>query len=155
MKYRDSRPRIMRTHGGKTHHVMVRRYYCSRCHHLHTQLPDVLLPYKHYCSETVQDVLDEIVDEQSPEDADGPSPMTMKEWRKWFQINVLRMEGLAKNALQGIVGSAKEIPESDGSLLKYYRDHSDRWLSTIIRYIYNSGGFLTSLRSRNNAPAFR
>lgn len=142
----------MRLHGGITQHVLVRRYYCCKCHHLHTQLPDVLTPFKHYCSEVIQDVLDEVVDESSPEDAEGPSPMTMKEWRLWFRNNVLRMEGFAKTALQNIVGSLEKIPGNGESLLSYYRDHTDRWLAIMLRYVYNSGGFLVSIRSWKYAP---
>lgn len=154
MKYRDSRPRIMRQHGGVTHHVMVERYYCRKCHHLHTILPDFLVPYKHYSSEVIQDVLDEVVDEETPEDADGPSPLTMKEWKLWFKKNFLRMEALAKTAILNILGLEEEIPEAGGSLLRYYREHNDRWLAVILRYVYNSGGFLVPFRSWKNAPAF-
>ena len=37
---------------------LIRRLKCSNCGRLHRELPDCLVPYKHYASEVISGVLD-------------------------------------------------------------------------------------------------
>ena len=48
LRYRDSRPRIRKKEGGMKEHLMIRRFRCQNCHSYHNELPDCLVPYKHY-----------------------------------------------------------------------------------------------------------
>jgi len=44
----------------------IRRLKCKECGKLHRELPDILLPYKHYRSEIIEEALD------GKEEAPGP-----------------------------------------------------------------------------------
>lgn len=87
-------------------------------------------------------VLDEIV---SPDDLDSetfPSAMTMLRWLQWFRVNAQNMEGYLRQTLKLL---HRSVP--DGSLLVWLKSHTHRWLETVLRAVYNSGGFLDPLRS--------
>ncbi len=60
LRYRDRRRRIMRSYGGKTSHIWLRRLRCKRCGRLHLELPDLLVPQKHYTAEVIENVVDEV-----------------------------------------------------------------------------------------------
>ena len=53
LSYRDSCVRIMRLEGGMKRRFLIRRLKCSNCGKLHRELPDCLVPYKHYASEVI------------------------------------------------------------------------------------------------------
>src|SRR5699024_11920458 len=48
LSYRDSCVRIMRLEGGRKRRFLIRRLKCSSCGRIHRELPDCLVPYKHY-----------------------------------------------------------------------------------------------------------
>lgn len=142
LRYRDSRLRIRKHEGGSCDHLCIRRFRCVSCGSHHNELPDVLLPYKHYEAEVISGVLDEIV---TPEDADSedyPSLSTMRYWLHWFQMNLANMEGYLRNAGYIILSLGNDVLFSDPSLLNQVRKKYQDWLEKIIRIIYNSGGFL-------------
>ena len=58
MKYRDSRKRIWKKEGGVKENLVIRRFRCEDCHSYHNELPDCLVPYKHYDAEVIAGVLD-------------------------------------------------------------------------------------------------
>ena len=128
--------------GGEKRYLLVRRFWCQKCSHYHTELPDCAVPYKHYAAEVICGVLDEIV---SPDDLDSetfPSAMTMLRWLQWFRVNAQNMEGYLRQTMKLL---HRSVP--DGSLLVWLKSHTHRWLETVLRAIYNSGGFLDPLRS--------
>ena len=57
LRYRDSRPRIRKKEGGLKDQLIIRRFYCKNCHSYHNELPDCLVPYKHYETEVISGVL--------------------------------------------------------------------------------------------------
>lgn len=61
LRYRDSRPRIRKKEGGTRERLMIRRFRCQNCHSYHNELPDCLVPYKHYEAEVIAGVLDEVI----------------------------------------------------------------------------------------------
>ena len=58
---RDHRKRVRKKERGEKSWVMIRRLVCTNkdCNHLHNELPDFLIPYKHYESQLIEDVLEE------------------------------------------------------------------------------------------------
>ena len=57
LSYRDSRLRPCKNLYGEITPYQLRRLRCSPCEILHTEIPDVIQPYKHYDSKTIQSVL--------------------------------------------------------------------------------------------------
>lgn len=82
LRYRDSRPRIRKKEGGRKEQLMIRGFRCSNCHSYHNELPDCLVPYKHYETEVISGVLDKIITQEDLDSEDYPSFGTML---RWFQ----------------------------------------------------------------------
>jgi len=59
VKYRDSIVRKSKNITGKVFLYLLRRFICQHCEKLHREIPDVIHPYKHYDTDTIQSVLDE------------------------------------------------------------------------------------------------
>ena len=73
LKYRDSRPRIRKKEGGLKEYLMIRRLRCTECLRHHNELPDCLVPHKHYEAEVISGVLDGIVTSEDADSEDSPS----------------------------------------------------------------------------------
>lgn len=142
LRYRDSRLRIIKHEGGGRNYLKIRRFRCTICHRYHNELPDILLPYKHYETEIISGVIDGIVTSADSDSEDYPSFTTMISWLKWFRFNLANIEGYLRNAGYSIWGLGKDFLYSDQSLLRSVREIYINWLEKIIRVIYNSGGFL-------------
>ena len=142
--YRDTCKRILLDEGHERHTCIIRRLKCTRCGALHRELPDILTPHKHYASEVIGGVLDGII---TPEDADSedyPCEATMHRWHHWLMANELRIDGYLKSIGSCLPGFTDELLKSGGSLLLKLRSACEEWLETILRFIYNAGGFLPS-----------
>ncbi len=75
MKIRDTKRRYIRFENGERYPFNLRRYYCSCCHQLHTELPDLVQPYKQYDFKTIEKV-------QSGDSSDfGGDDSTIRKWR--------------------------------------------------------------------------
>lgn len=142
LRYRDSRLRVRKHEGGSRDFLKIRRFRCSSCNSYHTELPDVLLLYKHYEAEIISGVIDEIVSPDDQDSEDYPSMNTMMYWLYWFRMNIANIEGHLRNAGYRTFNLGKEFLFSDQSLLEMVRNRYENWLEKIIRIIYNSGGFL-------------
>jgi hypothetical protein len=142
LKYRDSRLRIRKVHGGGSDQLLIRRLKCSHCKRLHTELPDVLAPYKHYTTEVIEDVVDAVIDSDDLETEAYPCEATMHRWNAWLFYNQLRIDGLLKSVGYRRLGFSEVFLKSGLSLLAGIRETGAGWLGTILRVIYNAGNFL-------------
>ena len=88
LKYRDTRLRIRKKEGGVKEYLMIRRLRCTECHRHHNELPDCLVPHKHYEAEVISGVLDGIVTSEDADSEDSPSLLTMLRWLQWFRMNL-------------------------------------------------------------------
>lgn len=143
--YRDSRPRIRRREGGEKESLIIHRLRCEDCHRYHNELPDCLVPHKHYDAETISGVLDGVVKPSDTDSEDYPCLQTMLRWLAWLNLNLANMEGSLRRASQDILRLGKEFLLSSQSLLDAMRSSFPDWLERILRIIYNSGGILTAL----------
>lgn len=147
LHYRDSRPRIRKKDGGEKQRLMIRRLRCSNCKSLHNELPDCLVPYKHYESEVISGVIDGDIDPKDDMNEDYPCEETMKRWIRWFQRNKNNLEGLLQNAARLVLDYKDQSLLYHESLLISIRNkYNNCWLEIILRIIYNSGGFLVPCR---------
>lgn len=142
LTYRDSRPRIRKREGGERDFIVIRRFRCEDCHSYHNELPDCLLPYKHYETEIISGVLDGIVSADDEDTEDSPSLSTIHRWLLWFQINRFNIEGFLRNTACTIFELGEAVLFSKDSLLEAIRKKYQNWLEVISRLIYNSGGAL-------------
>ena len=80
LKHYDRVKRIVRTKGGATSYVEIRRLRCSKCKALHRELPDYILPYKHYELEVVLGVIERLITPDTLGYEDYPCEITMIRW---------------------------------------------------------------------------
>ena len=145
LKYRDSRLRIRRKEGGGKEHLMIRRLRCSQCGHYHNELPDCLVPHKHYEAEVISGVIDGIVTSEDEDSEEFPSLQTMLRWIRWFQMNLSNIEGFLRSTGYRILRLGEGLLFSNASLLDAIRNAYQNWLEQVLRIIYNGGGFLPSI----------
>lgn len=118
----------------------------QNCHSYHNELPDCLVPYKHYEAEVIAGVLDEVILPEDLDSEDYPSFNTMLRWLQWFRENLQRIEGYLRTAGYQILNLGEELLFTPDLLLNKIRNRCQNWLELILRLIYNSGGFLTPIR---------
>ena len=78
--YRDHKLRGLKDNAGKKSMYFLRRLLCQACLKLHTEIPSIIQPYKHYDSETIQSVLDG----SEGADACAADDSTIRRWRSDF-----------------------------------------------------------------------
>ena len=81
LSYRDSCKKILLQEGHERHVCIIRRMKCTKCGILHRELPDFLVPYKHYTAEVISGVLDGQITPYDEDSADYPCEMTMHRWQ--------------------------------------------------------------------------
>ena len=100
-----------------------------------------MIPYKHYGTDIVEDVIDGVRTADDLETEDYPSEGTMKHWKWWLSKNEANISGQMKSMLQHLMDLDIEFLKSRDSLLEGLRERiSPGWLSVVVRFIYNSGG---------------
>lgn len=144
LRYRDRRKRILRWEGGEKNWLQIRRFRCSKCQHYHNELPDCILPYKHYAAEVISGVLDGIVTPDDAASEDYPSLMTMLRWIAWFTENLANIEGYLRSA-QYRLWRSSGMHSSAKLHLKAIRAATEKWLDAVMRIIYNSGGYFPAV----------
>ncbi len=142
LKYRDCRLRVCKRYGGEKCWILIRRLYCPECHRMHNELPDFLVPYKHYAAKEIEDVLDEAVTADDTAAENFPCEATMERWKGWLSRNAVNMDGLLKQLGVKIMGLREELLESGISPLARLRENGSGWLPAILHMIYNAGHFL-------------
>lgn len=138
--YRDRRKRVHRKAGGKKEYLQIRRFRCEKCGRYHEELPDFLLPYKHYDAEIICDVIDGKITEDNLEYEDYPCAATMRRWREWYKGTRAAIEGNLQRVFSQHPEIFRETETKDRSLLETVKQNVNQWLSAIMRTIYNSGG---------------
>lgn len=144
LKHRDYKRRIMKSEGGSKQFIQIERLKCKHCQRLHNALPDFLVPYKHYTTEIISGVLDNIVSAEDLDDEDYPCEETMKRWHQWLQLNKENIDGHMKSIGYRLLGFSEELLNTKVSLLTQLRKSSEMWLETILRIMYQSGGRLVA-----------
>ena len=144
LKHRDCRQRVMKREGCDKTWIQINRLYCSKCRRLHTELPDCLVPFKHYASEIIEGVLDDVVTSDDEDSEDYPCDMTMSRWKDWFEINRLFIEGYIRNIGYSIFNEGIEFLKSSENKFDTIRMLGKYWLAIIIRLIYNNGAVLAA-----------
>lgn len=138
---RDKRRRVHKLEGGKKEWYIINRLKCERCGKLHNELPDCLVPYKHYDAQLIEDVVDGTVSEEDPAAEDYPCEGTMKHWRWWASRNGANINGQIRSMVHHLMDLDNGFLRSTDSLLKELKERiCPGWLSIVTRFIYNSGG---------------
>lgn len=81
LKYYDKVQRIVRTKERQTSWVTIRRFRCTKCNHVHREIPDFLYPYKQYEAEIINGVLEGFITSETIGFEDYPCEITMHRWK--------------------------------------------------------------------------
>ena len=81
LKYYDSTRRMLRSKYGRKNYILIQRLRCTKCGSVHRELPNDILPYKHYDSEIIQGVIDGTITTDTFGFEDYPCEVTMKRWK--------------------------------------------------------------------------
>ena len=106
----------MKWYNGEKKSVSLWRMRCTRCRRRHIELPDILVPNKHYAAEIIENVGDGI---SAPEDLsteDFPCERTMQRWNDWIRNNIPQIDGYLKSIGNCVSVSGSELVRS-GDLL--------------------------------------
>ena len=82
LKHYDVVLRVVRTKGGSSKKIKIRRLRCILCKKMHREIPDMLCPYKHYESEIIKGVLEGYITPDTIGYEDCPSEITMCRWKR-------------------------------------------------------------------------
>jgi hypothetical protein len=133
--YRDNRLRLLNDAVGFVERYLLRRLRCVVCKKLHLEIPDNIVPYKHYDANAIQSVIDR-KDGQLPDCA--ASMTTQRRWRAQFGV---RKDDIG-SALASIYGRTEDtIPpiHASESILTWLRHTNSTWLAFVIRLLVNAG----------------
>ena len=82
LKYYDSPKRLVRTKGGSSEWIKLRRFHCPGCDSYHRELPDFLFPFKHYETKIIRGVLEGRITSDDLGYENFPCEMTMSRWKQ-------------------------------------------------------------------------
>ena len=134
VKYRDSRVRKGKNIAGEVFRYLLRRLRCQKCRKLHTEMPDVIQPYKHYDSHAIQSVLDGSEEAASCVADDS----TMHRWKKSFAEKVPEInQKLASIHARKAEEKPPLIPVE--RILRSIRSRHKQWLGYVMAQLINNG----------------
>lgn len=136
-----SRGRVWYRSSGERAKLIIRRLYCRSCARIHHELPDLLVPYKRYDAESIENAL---VEPDALVVAADES--TLSRWLAWFRV----WAAYAAAALQAIsiqfqlpVQQASVAPQSALHALGRYVGDAAGWLRRTVRPIANLNLWVT------------
>jgi hypothetical protein len=132
--YRDSKARNSMNLLGEVRRFSLRRLLCRGCGMLHTQMPDIIQPYKHYDSHAIQAVLDGSAEAEDCVADDS----TIRRWKEDFaeaESDITqRLASVYARAADGTVPIlAMDMP------LSAIRSLVGRWLAFVTALLINNG----------------
>jgi len=68
---------------GSVKTLIIRRLRCCECGKIHNELPDILIPYKRHCAETIENAVNDKTDDICCEES------TIRKIRRWWAGLVL------------------------------------------------------------------
>ena len=133
MTARDSRLRFVIRENGDRETWIVRRLRCRSCGKLHTELPDFILPFKHYEAQTIQRTLDE-----EPDNSCAADDATLRRWRQSFSEASSSIIALLAAFYMKAANKTAPLFQFDNILCKL-RAGQKNWLTFVFRLLVNSG----------------
>lgn len=117
--------------------LIIRRLRCVACLKIHHELPDLLIPYKRYEAESIE----QIVDATGPIDV-AVDESTLTRWREWFRtfapyaVGCLR--AISKRYhLNVTVGNSSASPRTVLQDIGRKEGKAVGWLANVVRPIAN------------------
>lgn len=131
-----SRHRVYIDGTGEKTTLVIRRLRCLHCGQIHHELPDILVPYKRYGSESIEAA---IVGEGGLTVPSDES--TIRRWRTWFQEMFNYFLGCLlsiaiRYGKESVEGTSR-LPESKFQRIWHHVGDAPGWLARLVRPIVN------------------
>jgi uncharacterized protein YbaR (Trm112 family) len=132
--YHDNKRRTVKNLLGEIRHFLLRRLRCSRCKKLHTELPSIIQPYRHYSSDAIQSVLD-----GSEAGADCVADnSTIRRWKTEF-IQAEPDIGQRLASVHAQMDDEKPPISDTVHILDKIKSRIKRWLACVMELLINNG----------------
>lgn len=141
LKHRDWKRRHNKYPGKEPKQVwfVIERKRCTKCRKIHSILPEFVVPYKHYKSELIEDVVDEFISEADTVIEDYPCESTLKRWKEWIELNKNLIESTIRTTGYKIFKLGTSFLKTKENVFDIIRNKYRDWLKYIIIMIYNQG----------------
>jgi hypothetical protein len=135
-----SRKRGMLEECGGKKILRIRRLWCDRCRRIHHELPDIIVPYKRYGQEAIENILSD----RKQHSTTCPCELsTVKRIKLWFFLVREYYESTLKS-LKAYWEEDEEITAMISRILPLseYHRHAAGWLKVLVRLLVNSNRWL-------------
>lgn len=136
LKIIGSRDRKVFMSSGKTIILVIRRLRCSGCNRVHHELPDLIVPYKRYSSDSIEAIVDGAEKEVSCENS------SIYRIKRWFKETSGYIAGCiaAIAAQRGLATDAASYPVLQS--IKSYVGKDQGWLARAVRTMVNTNNWV-------------
>ena len=111
----------------------IRRLVCTSCRRIHSELPDIIQPFKHYAAKVIQNALDENTDMCPAEDS------TIRRWISEFKAALKDIDGSLISLWMREHQKAWQLVRRVSLLEKIKREHPENWYAFVSRLLVNAG----------------
>ena len=117
---------------GELSHFFLRRLRCQTCKKLHTELPSIIQPYRHYASDVIQSVLD------GNEAGCAADNSTIHRWKNEFDLAEPDINQRLASVYAQMTDETVSI-ESPSKILDIIKTDCKHWLAFVMALLINSG----------------
>ena len=120
--------------------LMIRRLRCDVCRRIHHELPDFIVPYKHYSTEVIEDIL-----RGSGKTSGSCSPCedsTVRRTLRWFSLLLSYFEAAIRSLIEMNRHNRILVNELSALLPLQPKRLPAGWLRHLVRILVNSGRWL-------------
>jgi hypothetical protein len=120
---------------GEKSALIIRRLRCERCDRVHHELPDILVPYKRYCRESIEAAVTGNVPLTVAADES-----TIYRWRSWFRGLVNHFLGCLASIAARTNETVEEmihLPQSPLQRIWFFVGNAPGWLARVVRPVAN------------------
>jgi hypothetical protein len=118
--------------------LVIRRLRCCHCGRIHHELPDILVPFKRHCSESIEAVIT-----GNTKLTVAADETTLWRWRVWFQVMAKYFFGCLmainfqfKKGKEAVEASIR-LSQSALQRILYLVGDASGWLARVVRSIAN------------------
>lgn len=140
MRVAGSRRRRVRRLDSEVVTLIIRRLRCDACRRIHHELPDFIVPYKHYSAEVIEDIL-----RGAEKTAGSCSPCensTVRRTVHWFSLLLSYFEAALRSLIEMNRHSRSLVNELSSLLPLQPKRLPAGWLRHLVRVLVNSGRWL-------------
>lgn len=131
-----SRKRFLIQPDGSKIWLVIRRLYCTHCNRIHHELPDMVMPYKRYSTQAVEEILSGTTSVPIPVACENS---TMRRIRIWFFLLRSYFESCLQSLKQLFQTDAEFLIEIDKMVPLEVETLPAGWLRCLVRTLVNSG----------------